>query len=334
MADKRWRVREYRSGDETAILALFNQVFGAESETFQPRTMEFWKWQFEQNPLGHHSVVAEADDGSLVGNYGGIRVPFLHNGQRIVATQGVDTCLRADYRGSGLFADLNNTFVECFVTSGRDLMQYGYPHFAHMRSGVRRSSYAPIYSPMDKLVKDFDAGWIDTLDRCASGLAAEELPALDDRVDTLWDRVRVDHTFAIWRERPYLHWRYERHPSIRYRYLATSDASGALSGLLVICLGWFGHPIVPLVDWLVRRGDRAVLAALIAAAARITLDAGGKRLEAWAPPGSPERQDLVSLGFVTEETPFHLTLTALPAGFTVEWLREHWFYTMGDADMY
>lgn len=329
---KFWRVREYRAGDETPILDLFNRVFGESSATFEPRTMELWRWQYQQNPLGHHTVVAEDTRGQIVGNYSSVRVPFLCAGHRTTAAQGVDVCVASDYRGTGLFRDLASTFVETFVGSGRDVIQYGYPNREHLRASVRH--YVSVHRPVRKMVKEFDSRWIDHLERRAGDIRAREVSSLEEGVDDLWNVVRVDHDFAIWRDAQYLRWRYQSHPLIPYRYLYASGADGALVGLLVMRLGWFGHPVVPLVDWVIRRGNLAVFAALMASAARMTLAAGGSRLEAWAAPAGPEQHDLASLGFASEETPFHLMISRVPRHLTIEWMRDHWFYTMGDADFY
>ena len=59
-------IREYRPGDEHAILATFNRVFAQIDPTFTPRTLASWRWQFEANPSGSRIFLALTEEGAVV----------------------------------------------------------------------------------------------------------------------------------------------------------------------------------------------------------------------------------------------------------------------------
>jgi hypothetical protein len=332
--EKRWHIREYRPGDEERIVPFFNEVFG-EYEGFQPRSLDFWEWQFAQNPFGHRTLIAEDDGGALVGNYAGIRVPFLFRGERRIGAQIVDTCARKDFRGSGFFIDLASAYYSRYADPDEDLLAFGYPNPPAFRVGTRHLGYTPIHCPIFAQARTVDRAWLDDLSRNDGSLEVREVQLLDGRVDGLWRRVQREHEFGTWRDLEYLHWRYETHPTIRYRFLYASDRSGELQGLLVARLGDpFGGSVLSLVDFVGPRTDRSILVALVGAAGRIALGGGLATLEAWFPPGCPERGTLASLGFSDKQVPFNLVVRLTHDRVAVDWLKEHWFYTMGDTDFY
>ena len=61
-----WTIRPYVDGDEHGILSLFNRVFQEGNPDFVPRSLRHWHWEFRDNPLGHHTFVAEVE-GRIVG---------------------------------------------------------------------------------------------------------------------------------------------------------------------------------------------------------------------------------------------------------------------------
>ena len=138
---------------------------------------------------------------------------------------------------------------------------------------------------------------------------------------------------GVFRDEAYLAWRYRDWPGIAYRALLARRGDELVGGL-VFRLGWMGQPIVPLVDWIGRGGDRAAVAGLLAAVARITLDAGGSRLETWVTPNMPLAPTLAALGLVPEPTPFNLCIMVFSETFDLDWAKRNWHFTMGDSDIY
>ena len=87
-------------------------------------------------------------------------------------------------------------------------------------------------------------------------IARYDAPMVDrQRMNLPLDEVPL----GLWRDATYLGWRYRDWPDVDYR-VALARRGGQLVGAVVYSLGWFGHPIVPLVDWIGPGGDDEALA--------------------------------------------------------------------------
>ena len=71
-----YRVRAATVEDDPRIRALFSRAYGAEWPE------EDWKWKFLRNPDGWFGVVAETEEGEIVGNFSGWPMQFLLAGDR------------------------------------------------------------------------------------------------------------------------------------------------------------------------------------------------------------------------------------------------------------
>src|SRR5882672_11075415 len=80
---ERFVTRDYRPGDEGAILDLFARSF-----PHAPRSLEHFRWKYRENPFGNERISLTFDqDGRLVGHYSGYPVPFRADGRDLLAHQ-------------------------------------------------------------------------------------------------------------------------------------------------------------------------------------------------------------------------------------------------------
>ena len=339
-----FEIREYRQGDEIGILDLFNRVFAENNPSFTPRSLAFWRWQFESNPLGHHTFVATSTaDRRIVGTYTAIPGTWLHDGGAFVGSQAVDTCVDAEYRRvlkrEGLFLSLARAWFDHFGRPERDRIVYGFPNPIAFRIGTRQLDYRPVHVPVVRMVRDFDAAWIDYLGGMgADAMAVEEVdqlpPDLDAAFRAMVDALGDEHLVQR-RDAAYLNWRYRTCPTIRYRFITVRSMPDAkLQGVVVMRVKWFDKAIAPLVDWIVDGADQSAIAALAQAAARAAAVEGVTRLETWVPPWSAHRATLAKIGFAPDPSTFNLCIRVFGPRFDEHWAKEHWFFTMGDSDIY
>lgn len=342
-------IRPYRAGDEVGILALFNEVFGENNPSFTPRTLAHWNWQFRDNPLGHHTYVAvgTADDGSetsrVVGTYTAIPGVWLHEGEPFSGSQAVDTCIAKEYRNSlkreGLFLTLARAWFDRFGQPFADRIVYGFPNPIAYRIGTKQLDYRPVHTPVVSLVRDFEPKWVEYLGGMgADSMDVRELASVPAESGALFDAMAAGSSelrLVLRRDAAYLKWRFFDCPTFRYRLLgAYAKATSELRGLLFLRTEWFDKPIAPLVDWIVRGDDQAAFAALAQAAARLAESAGKARLETWVPPWSPHAKTLQTIGFAPDASRFHLCIRVFGLPFDEAWAKEHWYFTMGDSDVY
>ncbi len=341
-----FHVRPYEPGDEEGLLALFNRVFSEGNPAFVPRSMDSWRGIYLDNPAGMQTFVGLDADGHVIANYSSIPAASVVRGERRMCTQAVDSCVDRAWRGSlrkqSLFVTIATEFIRHHSTEGRqpfDDFMYGLPNEQAFPIGTRIIGYKPVLVPLHALVHDVtpaSAGWLDGLMAAgaADGVRVEEFTGTDvGPAAALFERHLADVPLGLWRDAPYLTWRYRPRPDCQYRALLASRG-GQLTGLVVFRMGWMGQPLVPLVDWIGPGSDRAALAALLGRVGRIALDAGARRMETWITPNTSHHATLSALGLQSVPTAFNLCIMTFGSVLELEWAKAHWFLTMGDTDIF
>lgn len=334
-------VRPYEPGDEEGILRLFNEVFSEGNPGFEPRTLDTWEHIYSRNPYERQVLVATDADGAIIANYSAIPVEMSVNGERRPSSQPVDTCVHKDWRGSlrknSVFVTIAREFVREFCTTGAEFyneIMWGLPNEKAFPVGTRIIGYQPVHCPMPRQVGAASPEWIDALVARAEGVSVEPAGAESlAEIAALFEACVDEAPLGTWRSEEYLAWRYRDWPGVDYQALL-ARRDGELVGALIYRLGWFGQPIVPLVDWIGRGGDVAATAALLAEVSRITVEAGGSRLETWTTPNMARNASLLDLGLAQEASPFNLCIMVFSATFDLDWAKRHWVFCMGDSDIY
>src|SRR5688572_4691982 len=95
--------REYRAGDETAILDLFARSF-----PHAPRSLEHFFWKYRQNPFGNERISLTFSDEQLVAHYAGYVVPFFAYGKDVLAHQIGDTMTDVSIRSEEHTSELQS----------------------------------------------------------------------------------------------------------------------------------------------------------------------------------------------------------------------------------
>lgn len=330
----RWIVRPYQPGDEVRILDLFRRVFNVE------RSLDHWRWKFLDNPAGRHWIrLAETPSRELVGHYAVLPVRMAWGEETAVFIQVVDVMVdpsfRRGLRRPGLFSVLANRSIADFGGPGKASVGYGFPTPEALRIGGRVAGYTPLH-PVVRLVRDLRQGerrrpaWSDR------GVRIEEVDRYGEAIDRLWERMRSELGVAAVRDTRYLNWRYADCPDVRYRMLAAFNRlTGAPAGMAVLRLGVRGERLAALVDWLVPgRTTTTTAGALLRRCEAAAREAAMDRLDAWFPPYSMPHHLFLEFGFRTDATIYELVALPLSAGVSLDGLKERWYYTMGDSDIY
>lgn len=329
----RWTIRPYQPGDEAQIIDLFQRVFGV------ARSLDHWRWKFQANPVGHYYMrLAETPAGEIVGQYVGLPARVTWGEKTQIFTQIIDVAVdersRMGLKRPGLFATLAEAYITDYLVSGKVPIGYGFPTPDHLRIGRRVAGYVPL-QPVVRLVLDLGGNRDDRLPWRVVPLRIHEIDRFGEEVDRLWGQVRSGPDVATIRDARYLNWRYAECPDVRYTLLvARRRFVGDLAGVAVLRLGVGEQPIACLVDWLVPHGATPAAWALLAYCETVARESGMTQLQAWFPPSGWPAQLLLQRGYRPEPTPYHLVaLTKVPE-VSLEWVNAHWYYTMGDSDIY
>ncbi len=333
-------IRPFEPGDEQGVLELFNTVFAEDDEGV--RSLEHWRWEFAQNPAGRCVVLGVEPGGRVVAQYAVLPTRAVYRGKEVQCDQGIDSVVHADYRRGlrkdGAFLRTARYYFDTFGQPEYAAFGYGFPNKQAFRVGVKLLGYHPVHSPIETVARNLFQTDDDTevgRDACPDGQVIL-LERFDARVDRLWERLRPSVQMGIARTSTYLDWRYVACPAKGYRSFALTegDADGEFRALTVLRENWMGPPILAISEWMVEDADVGAAARLLAHAVAHARAAGQARVELWLRPGHPQRRIVLERGFFTEASPFHLCLVPYEPSLDAEWAREHWDFTIGDADIF
>ncbi|MEO0481853.1 MAG: hypothetical protein AAF196_20500 [Planctomycetota bacterium] len=334
-------IRPYQPGDEAGILPSFNTVFReVVGEGFEDRAPELWDWQYLQNPAGHRIWLAVTPDGTIAGQYAGVPQTFATDFGKQIFVHAVDSFVvkehRAGLKRPGLFVNTGQPWFQ-WCEDGGDGVIYGYPVPNARRIGEKFLGYQMTRS-VDYLVRPFEVGEIqrETSDAELTVRTVDEVP---QDLDQLNERFLAGRRCAMNKTRDVVDWRYRQVPDGRSTYTLIEARRGAeLHGFAVLRVNW---ELVPdacwIADWMTAEGDGEARLAMLQLTAELGQAAGRTSMAAMFAPWSPESKHFERLGFAWQPSsnwferiqivnPFH-------AEMPVDWLRDHWWYTLGDTDL-
>lgn len=156
-----YELRPYEVGDRTAVLDLYETVFGRE------RDERWFRWKFEANPFVDRVPIVVAERrGRLVGCRAFFPLEMRVDGRDRLAFQPCDTMVHPDHRRRGLFTAMNRLAVERYRDGG-PTFYFNFPN-AKSRGGNLALGWEPVgdvamyYRPQDpvaalgELVSDDD----------------------------------------------------------------------------------------------------------------------------------------------------------------------------------
>ena len=329
-AGERIVVRSYSRGDEAAILDLFARSF------HQPRSIEQWRWKFQQNPFGRERISVALEGSRLVGHYAGYPVPFVLGGREFLGNQIGDTMTEPSIRhiGRGPTSVLGRTalhFYENFC-EGKVGFNYGFNvaniqkfSLRFLRSDrvesvtYRRRDLEP--DPMKRLTR---------VERYARGVQFQLLPRPTAELDELFARVAASYAFLVRRDARYVGWRYFDCPGTPYVVVAMRKWR-RLMGWLVFRIR---ERTLTIGDLLI---DPDHLELFDLALRHLTRVYPVVAVDGWFPP-RPRWLDemLQASGFETRAEPQDLSVMCVPFEVpdAVARMRESLYYTMGDSDLF
>jgi len=333
-------LRPYRPGDEEGIFALFRTAYGKD------RSPAYWRWKFCENPAGLQIMLAVTGIGEVVGQYAAVPAwaaiggPWApKDGRRYLLSQAVESMVEPRFRrglkNPGLQVSLVRRFYEEYMGPEAGAMAYGFPIPVYCRLLVRTGVCTVLHR-----VVQLERELTDDARDPDRGLAAlryriEQVSRFPAAVDGLWRRCQQELPLAIIRDARYLNWRYADCPGGTYTMLLATDRwTGQIAGAAVLRLGVEGRPVALLVDWLVPGRSRGLAEALLRHCHGLALASGQSRIDAWFPEYAPQFQLLKTHGYQPSPTQYEIVVEPFHPELSREWVQGHWYYTMGDSDIY
>ena len=337
-----YTIREYRPGDEVAILETFNRVFGGVDPNFQPRTLEEWRWTYLDNPSGWRISLAVTEDGRVISQCAGIAQRTLLNGAPAFFSQVVDSMTDPAFRGGlkrpGFFVLTGYPYAESYggPPPDKDTVMWGLPVPQAWRIGKSYLKYGLVRTHL-KLVAELDQLALPGVG--SHGVTVEELETFPADSEQLFRAHAARHLAMAVRDKAQLDWRFTKRPGYRYR-IAAARRAGKLVGLGVARAGSFDHGAGNLVcDWVTGAPvdarapfDLGAAVELLAWQRACAAETGGP-LIALFPDTAPEWLAFQEVGFRVFDTSYFLVGRNYQKQYDMRWLRRHWYYTLGDTDL-
>lgn len=334
MAAPKYDIRPFRPGDEEAILATFNAAFGENDPAFVPRTRAEWDWAFAHNPAGQRIWVAECE-GVIAAQCAALPYRVHLDGKVTSFTQGVDSMVhpahRKGLRRPGLYVETAYPFFRQFGGFGADLLHgdllhYGWPVEPAWRIGRTFLGYEIVRTQIIH-ARDVEPGSQALPD------GVERLERFDASVDALYERCRADFGASVIRDERYLNWRFLERPGYRYHVFAVRGAGGALRAYAVYRRADRPYPGSGLImDWLVPPDELEAGALLFHAVLAQARADQARAVLAVFPEWTPWNTQFQEWGFRLHTSPYLLIGIVQDPRYDTWWLREHWWYQLGELD--
>ncbi|HRD65338.1 MAG TPA: GNAT family N-acetyltransferase [Candidatus Competibacter sp.] len=307
-----YHIRDYRPGDEQAIVGLFDQVFG------KRLTENQWRWKYVADGSIPPLRLAFDASGRLAGHAGAIPLRGWRRGRPLPFFQICDVMVHPDARGGlgdrNLFARLVRGLLGGVAERWPDAFAYGFPGQRPYRLGERTRVYGEVerarvvHRPARRNLLPL--------------LGVRALDWNDARLNGLWMRLAPGFRLALIRDGDYLRWRYAANPFHAYRLLGLYWGT-RLFGWAVVRSD---HERLLIVDLLApRRWLRLALAALD----RIAASEGVGEVDIWLPGGWRE-----AAGKRVESTEVVVTNMVWGLQIPTADVRDELYYTMGDLDIF
>jgi GNAT acetyltransferase-like protein len=329
----RFLTREYRPGDEGAILDLFARSF-----PHAPRSLEHFRWKYRESPFGNERISLTFDAGGrLVGHYAGYPVPFRADGRDLLAYQIGDTMTDVSVRhiGRGPTGILGRTalhFYEHFC-EGKVAFNYGF-NVANIQKFSLRFLRSDRVEPVTYRFRDLHANPLPTiprLERWLRGYQLELVTETNAEWDDLFERAAGAYRFCVARNAEYVRWRYLRCPDVPYVVVAIRKRKRLA--------GWIVYRIREnRFTWGDAFFDPAHANAIEVALRHVAPSHLVDRIEAWFPPRPPWLDPVLArqLSLDTAPEPQNLSVMCVPFTWTdvVPAMRDRLYFAWGDSDLF
>ncbi|MGD9975184.1 MAG: hypothetical protein AB7S77_19145, partial [Desulfatirhabdiaceae bacterium] len=295
------------------------------------------------NPFGAHKIaVADSSDGVLAANFCGYPVPMVSAVGKVgsfLSCQGGDTMTNPAFRGAGLGKSsvLTRTatyFYDAFCENEMPFI-YGFNTGVIRKFGERFLNYEYISGIPYHVLERSEIKPVSSAARLLwrlSGFRVDKIDRITDEYDLFFKRVRPNYGILVERNAAYLKWRYLDCPDRVHDCFAIRKR-----GILV---GW---GVFKQKDNVLLWGD-ALFDDTCPQAARIllaevirTVTPEPDRIEGWfSPVPAWWTKTLKQLGFFMTEEPNGLSpcFKRFSNDFDITLLANHFYYTMGDSDLF
>jgi|GEM_PF-6089164 len=201
--------REYRDGDENAIIDLFNFVF---KRNF---TVNKWHWAYKENPLNRQDIILAFCDGRLVGQSASTPLTFFHNGTPVKTTRIQNVMVHPDFQGRGIFTQTLKRLTDYIYRQQLDLV-VTFPNNNSLPTFIRKLDYCHVD---DIFTYRISGGDVHILRSTDMKIIIDESLYFKEADHDFIQRCLAGYAYFNSRDLPYLIWRFNTKSGKGYRVL-------------------------------------------------------------------------------------------------------------------
>lgn len=315
---KGYDIRAWQSGDETAILDLFQASFG---RNLAP---QFWNWRFRDHPAGGPLIMLAWQGDRLAAHYGASQAPLWCDGQVVPAALSMTTMTHPDDRGRGLVEAVGEALYDTLRADGY-AAAWGFPNAMINATRRRKLGWVAVddIATMSLAVANARPPTADP------ALKAEVVPRIDARFGALQGAWAQDDTTEGLRDLATLQWRIDANPVNTYTRHVIPDGDG-IAGYAITKT--FGEQAIDIID--LRAVDDAHVTALLAAVLEQAVAGSVSQLNCWCRRMDPARTAMERLGFAATAPVTYFAGRNFDRRIRDFSDARRWQLTMLDSDLY
>lgn len=247
-----YTVREFRTSDRDAYLALFETVFG---ETHGP---DWFEWKYQENPYTDYIPIFVAEqNGDIVGARSFFALELLVNGEPHLALEPSDTMVHPDHRGRGLLPRMTTAAIETYTESDASLC-FNFPNDITLPHNLRHGwetvdtipTYYRIHDLQALVSQNTEAAWPSVAGRLGNPVVSgyyrlAELRSNPDSDHTVRSHKSVpvatfsalgnrgqEDVIEAHKDAQFYRWRFDN-PDWEYRAYTASSKDEPVAGIVV-----------------------------------------------------------------------------------------------------
>jgi GNAT superfamily N-acetyltransferase len=320
-----WSCRDYQGSDEHQILTLYREV------NKNDMAFRYWQWRYIESPFGTGIIKLLFDNDKLIGHYAVTPMDIQVSNNLVKAAFSLHTMTHPSFQKQGIFTFLAEEVYKKCQSKGFKFV-YGFPNENSYHGFTTKLGWLG-FGKINSLEKDIDV----KAKRTSKAENIYEIERFDDRVNTLWDRVKAGYRVIVPRTKDYLNWRFVEHPTVKYpKYIITAKGSEIL-GYMILKVYTKGEQVKGHIIDVLCVDDRDVVRKLLDCAYAYFVEKGIVNLSCWMSDNCFCAQILKEEGFVTREFETHFgvrTFNKEDKSLRVVEQFGNWHLTMGDSDVF
>jgi hypothetical protein len=345
-----WTIRTYRSGDERALVALFERAFGRAIDEAH------WRWKLRHAPAKVENVWLALDGDAPIFQYAGIPTRFRLPSGETIAMVSVDTMTAPEWRRRGLLGSVGRVVYDAWRDAGIPFV-LGLPNerwgsragalgwqplfvLAWLVRPLRPEALAARRLRLPALARLTWAGgaWNALWrfrSRRDSNIRLRRIDRAGPEFDQLWHRCEAEAAVSVVRDSAWVNWRYLDAPGFAYQVLL-AERDGQPSGYLAYRTQRNSNGITGLIaDILVAEEDEPSRDMLLGLALDLLHAEGAASARTLAIPGTPLHTALRRQGFLRGRGAFSVQLVPLAPDLPIDILGDprNWSLAGGDFDV-